>query len=280
MVGSPAPAPSARRCLSLAPSRAFTLVELLVVIGIIAVLISILLPSLSSARRMAQTVQCGSNIRQVLMASIMYMNENGGYWPVAAADGYWGGANNQRWHGSRPDASSPFDIANDPSALKPYLQTGNISECPSLPKGVVPAGYEAGCGGYGYNAGFIGGSNYALGRWDRWAYENSAKNSQIKNLSEKIAFGDSIGFDYALRQLVESSSIEPPDGGGYDLAPTLHFRHNSKHANIGWADGHVTTEVMTWTWGLSDAGNYYGIDLEKARIGWFGPKDSSLFKRD
>lgn len=114
----------------------FTLVELLVVVSIIALLISILLPSLRGARESAKATQCGTNLHHVGQAMAIYTSESGGTFPVSYL--------------YPKDAAGNYDLRNaDPA--KPYgyahwswylYASGKVNDdgfqCPSFEKGGAP----------------------------------------------------------------------------------------------------------------------------------------------
>ena len=271
---------------------AFTLVELLVVISIIALLLGILMPALAHARGQGYSIVCRSNVRQLYLANMGYSLENDDYYVLAAEDiMIKSGGGRHRWHGMResygvdPDPlKNTFDPYKGP--LYGYLGGGKVKECPgmrSFIKDGAKNAFEAGCGGFGYNFEGVGSRMY---KWSPdWSipYDNPAKYSmrsvEISRADTKVMFADT-GYEVD-GGIIEYSFCQPPKyvlnlyGAAEEKAnskpkPTIHFRHFGS-ANVAWCDGHVSDEKLSFPESQMKVG-------DEAKIGWFGPADNSLFR--
>jgi len=99
-------------------SQGFTLVELLVVIGIIALLISILLPALNAAKERANRVKCASNLRQIGQGLLLYANDNKGQYPRV------------RYQiGAAPNAFTGGGTLTVPDPFGPQVQVNDVTAC-------------------------------------------------------------------------------------------------------------------------------------------------------
>ena len=257
--------------------KAFTLVELLVVIAIIALLMGILLPSLSMAKSQSRAIICRSNIRQILLANIGYSIENDDCMVLAARD--IGGANLHRWHGLRETIDDPFDpLRGD---LADYLADGQVKECP-VPirfRQGAPSNwdFEDGCGGYGYNDVYIGSRV-----WDSGLTDKATKVSEIRNPARTVMLADTAmsKLDGGVPYYLEYSFVVPrywffsgefhPEWG--NPSPSIHFRHRGK-ANVAWVDGHVDDRTMA----VFDELNAYQVRSADMMLGWFEPLGNSQF---
>ncbi len=262
--------------------KAFTLLELLIVMAVMALLMGILMPALSAAREQAKAAVCQSNIHQLLLANRGYSTDNDGYYVTAAKDilASFGGLH--RWHGVRDNIDELFDPLKGP--LASYLADGSVKECPqkvNFRKGNLWSfNYEDGCGGYGYNMTYIGSRI-----WKCYNTENcrvSARDFEVRQPGQTLMFADAAMamLDNGRAYYLEYSFAEPPYfvvnsepavNWGY-ASPSIHFRHRGR-ANIGWADGHIGAREMADFDGI----NAYGVKSADMMLGWFEPLDNSLF---
>lgn len=257
--------------------RAFTLIEAMVVVAVIALLTGVLLPTIGGAREAARGAKCAAHIRQLSVANAAFAIDHSGRSAPAAADFR---DNLKRWHGERASTGEPFDPARGP--LTRYLGSAASSEgvraCPTFEPALHAlqesgAGFEAGAGGYGYNGAFVGAQRTERmpGRWTVKDDTVGARRDRFRRPAETIEFSDAA---FASDDgLIEYSFVEPsvhPHAPAARPDPSMHFRHRG-HATVAWLDGHVSRharESTAWS-------GIYRTDPGPLDLGWFGPDDSN-----
>jgi len=219
--------------------RGFTLIELLVVIAIIAILGAILFPVFANARESARAANCMSNLRQLALAMLLYVQDYDDNFPPAE---YWGEYPvKQYWCGYRLGPNE-FDVSR--GLLQPYLRTKEIQRCPSF----VGRLYLGNTTGYGYNYAYVGGS---WGLWgpDEWATLGDTFPGQpaalgdLEHPASTIMLADAeVYFNpmtFALTDYPwETPFISSPKVGGVQPYQDVGYRHRGR-ANVAFCDGHV-----------------------------------------
>jgi len=256
-------------------TRGFTLIELLVVIAIIGILAAMIFPVFARARESARQATCLSNLKQLSLAMLMYLDDHAGtYVPAQSED------NLMRWHGRRETLDEPFAPKGGP--LWEYLKNAQVKVCPSF-GATSEEGFEQGTGGYGYNAQYVGGSPAA---WP--AMLKPAREFEIQDPAATVMLTDTAFLDCE-GNLFEYSFCEAPYYScfGSPADPSTHFRHNGR-ANVAFCDGHAKSMPMVYThasgWCPSSWVGGEGVtphSEETYQVAGFGflSEDNSLYDR-
>jgi prepilin-type processing-associated H-X9-DG protein len=246
------------------------LIELLVVIGIIAVLIAILLPAMKNAREQSKSVQCLSNLKQMMLAANMYQQTNAGRFPLATYIVVRSPVRiTYNWDFIEERNTSTGQRTITPGTLWWSNATTKIQQCPSF-DGVSVGFASDPHTGYNYNTSFVGREANAI---TGEVPVPPAKASQIRKPSQTAVFGDG---EYGSGANKFMRSPFPSDGelviaGRY--AGTQGFRHRGR-TNVAFADGHAETTSGRFTQTMpADAARV------APRTGFLSP-DNSLYDLD
>ena len=210
--------------------NAFTLVELLVVLGIIVLLAALLLPAAGSARQAAACAVCLNNLRQMCVAATDYATRNNGSYPPAQWTDPADRSVLRGWDFAKRD-----NLVTGPGFLWAPHPVTAVQQCPSF-DGSAQSGDDV-FTGYNYNTSYIGRGTGEL-------IVAPARMVQVKRPSRTLLFGDGqwrAGANKYMRSPRLSPSEEPVsygDGSAARAAGTQGFRHRGA-TNAAFCDGHA-----------------------------------------